>query len=310
MENYKTRIMASIDVGTNTVRLLVAEVSSRQSGWKVLAQKMEIARLGEGYRAKTKLLDEAIERNVNIISDYVDTARELKAETINIVATSAAREATNGEYFAERVFTQTGIRLKIASGEEEARLSLNGVCLAVKNASKFLVIDVGGGSTEFILSLNGNIAKAVSIPIGAVVMTERFINTDPPSNSQIETMSQFIKQELRPIAKDFASNVPLIGTAGTITTLGAIYLKMDEYDQSRINSLKLRKENIEEMLLLLMKEKLSQRKETVGLEPKRADVIIAGTVILLGIMEVFGYDELSVSDYGLLEGILVDLLKQ
>jgi len=311
----KLNRIAAVDIGTNTVRLLVVEVGKNKRDWSILHQAMEITRLGQGSKytdygsSRGKLSNEAAARTLEVISEYAAKAKELQSEKIRLVATSAVREASNGSEFAQMVFAKTSIPLDVVSGEEEARLSLAGVTLAVEDVEVILVLDIGGGSTELIFSRDGNIVKAKSIPVGAVSVTESFFHNDPPNTSEISNICTFLEKNMFGY-EEFKGTIssPLVGTAGTITTLAAISLEMKKYDPEKINGFVLNLEEVKNILKRFMNCSLNERQKITGLEPKRADVIIGGTKILISVMERFGYERLVVSDFGLREGIIVDLL--
>jgi len=305
----KLRKVAAVDIGTNTIRLLV--VSGNKQSWEILHQAMETSRLGQGLRSKdgsAMLQREAMERSLDVIQSYVKQAQEMQVDEIRLVATSAVREASNGPEFTSEVFRRTGMQTEVVSGEKEAALSLKGVGMTIDDREGILVLDIGGGSTEFILSQNGEILKAKSIPVGAVVMTERYLHNDHPKSHELKTMRAFIQKSLEPILEEFGNKMPLVGTAGTITTIGAVYLKMECYDYQKINGLTLHRKDIKSILKNFNSVPLIERRKIVGLEPKRADIITAGTEILMMIMNEFNYTDMLVSDFGLREGIIAELL--
>jgi len=305
----KLRKVAAVDIGTNTIRLLV--VSGNKQNWTILHQGMNTSRLGQGLRSEdgsAMLQREAMKRSLDVIADYVRQAHDKQVDSIRLVATSAVREASNGEEFTNDIFQKTGIKTEVVSGEKEAELSLKGVGMTVDDSEGILVLDIGGGSTEFILSQNGKISKAISIPVGAVVMTEKYLHSDKPTNNELSSMREFIQDKLEPIFKEFGSAMPLVGTAGTITTIGAVHLKMERYDYQKINGLTLQRKEVEAILKRFNSVAITERRKIVGLEHKRADIITAGTEILMTVMNVFNYTYMLVSDFGLREGIIAELL--
>jgi len=305
----KLRKVAAVDIGTNTIRLLV--VSGNKQNWEILHQAMNTSRLGQGMRSENgsaMLQREAMDRSLDVVVDYAKQAQAMQVDDIRLVATSAVREAENGREFTSEVFQKTGIQTEVVSGEKEAELSLKGVGMTVDDREGILVLDIGGGSTEFILSKSGKISKAKSIPVGAVVMTEKYLHSDQPQSSELNAMRAFIQKKLEPIFKEFGNAVPLVGTAGTITTIGAVYLEMERYDYQKINGLTLHRKYIKSILKRFTSVPLIERRNIVGLEPKRADIITAGTEILMMVINVFSYTNMLVSDFGLREGIIAEML--
>ncbi len=310
-------LFASLDLGTNTFRLLIAEVVNVDALVPVITRRA-ITRLGEGIYKNAYIQAKAIERSLNVLKDFSKTINHYKAEKVFAVSTSATRDAKNGKEFIYQVYKQTGIQVRILTGLEEAKLTLKGVFSVVDRApTRSLVFDIGGGSTELILTEGNNIIKTASIRLGVVQLAESLITSDPPAARELSQLRYYINNSvvLSDITIDnsisqssHASSMQsiLIGTAGTVTTLAAIDQQMDQYNPLKINNYKLSRETIKKIYHQLISSPISKRRKIPGLEEGREDVIIPGTAIVLEIMDYFGFNKLIVSDAGILEGILLD----
>jgi exopolyphosphatase/guanosine-5'-triphosphate,3'-diphosphate pyrophosphatase len=303
---------AAIDVGTNTIRLLVADAQDTAT-YRPIFQEQVITRLGERLQKTGVLEAGAVERTIVVLQRFTQTAKKLGAEKVVAVATSAAREAKNQREFLDKVRREAGIELQVASEEVEATLTALGVSHALGPAwSTMLIIDIGGGSTEFIFVEQSKFAGHLSLPIGVVKITEAFLKGDPPPMDELEAASSSLRKTLSrvPASLDIPPRGALVGTAGTPTTLAAIDLGLATYDAERVTGHRLSRGRIEQLLEHLCSLPLAERRQIVGLEPARADVIIAGILLTREIMMLFGFDELTVSDGGLREGILLHHLAQ
>ena len=232
-----TRV-AAIDLGTNTVRLLVADVRPHAAGWRSVLAEQRVTRLGEGLRASGALGKAAAMRTATTVADYVARARAAGAARVAIVATSAVREATNGPDFVAELARATGVAVRVVSGEEEARLTLAGIIAGVGSLPGLAVaFDIGGGSTEYILTRDGALVHAVSLPLGVVPLAERFSfpgAVDPGRYSALRSeVAAQLGRELPPVIATARVDI-LVGTAGTITTLAALDLGLVEYDAARV----------------------------------------------------------------------------
>ncbi len=302
--------LASIDIGTNTALLLAAEVSP-QLEILPLVQHEKIVRLGEGVDERRLLKPAAIQRTMEALEEYVKECRDLKIEDIVISGTSAVRDAQNRAELIDEIKQVFGIEMRVLSGEEEARLTYFG---ALSNKSHLthdiLLIDIGGGSTEFITGTLNAITKAVSIDVGSVRLTERFIRHDPINEAEFSAIENFIDKQLRSIRRNFAFRPEhFVGVAGTVTTLAAMQLRMADYNPEKVDSCHLNFQQVTEMVEDLKRKSLSEKRHLPGLSPKRADVILAGAMILLQVMREFDFVEVTVSDRGLRFGVLIDFAK-
>ncbi len=302
---------AAIDVGTNTVRLLVAEAGS-PGAYTVRHQAQAITRLGEGLDGTGRLSPVAIERTVATLAEYAATARGLGAVAVRAVATSAAREAANREAFLRAAAT-AGCPVEVVETREEGRLSaLGALHLLPRPAGRCVIMDIGGGSTELTLVAGDALVQSVSLPLGVVKLTERFLPEDPPPAEALAVMASHVREAV-------GTGVPFqaalraaeaVGTAGTVTTLAAIDLALEPYDPDRVTGHRLTVGRVRELLAWLAGLPLAERKRLPGLEPGRADVIVAGACLLAESLAALGFEALTASDGGLREGILLDTLSR
>ncbi len=298
--------VAAIDVGTNTVRLLVADADS-SAAYRTVFQEQIITRLGEGIHETRVLSPGAVERTIRVLQRFAQTAKALEAEEVVAVATSAAREAKNQKEFLDRVLTETGLELHVAAEETEAMLTALGVSYALPDHSNMLIVDIGGGSTEFTGVQHGKLTGHVSLPTGVVKLTEAHLKSDPPSGDELEAGAASIRRSLQqvPARLQHPPGAVLVGTAGTPTTLAAIDLKLATYDAERVTGHRLSRGRIQDLLDYLCSLPLAERRQVIGLEPARAEVILAGALLAREATSLFGFDELTVSDGGLREGLLL-----
>lgn len=296
--------LAALDVGTNTVLMLIAE---RDSAGEVhaLADLARITRLGRGVDANGTLDHEAVARTIDTIAEFATTARSLGAERIVGAATAAVRDASNGPVFIAEVKRRAGIDLEVISGETEAQLSWLAARKGLKldPADKVLVVDIGGGSTELIRAEPGRKLEVASLQIGSVRLTERIVRHDPPLAREAADLRLAVDDALRALGWDFAPDT-MVGIAGTVTTVCATALGLAQYDPAVVHGYRLSLAQVLETLARLAAVPLEQRKQIPGIEPARADVIIAGAAILERIMGHFGLDHVIVSDQGVRWGLL------
>jgi exopolyphosphatase/guanosine-5'-triphosphate,3'-diphosphate pyrophosphatase len=250
----------------------------------------------------------AMTRTAAAVAEYVARAREAGARTVRIVATSAMRDARNGAAFADRLGAETGERVEIITGDEEARLTLRGLRRGLAlDARTMMAFDIGGGSTEYVLASDGGFVAAVSLPLGVVPLAERFPSRGPLDPARYATLLDEIRGRLRTELPPALADAPvdvLVGTAGTVTTLAALDLGLTIYDPARVHGHRLTRAAVDRLLERLGALTLEQRGALPCLEPGRADLIIPGTAIVVATMERIGVDALTVSEYGLREGIM------
>lgn len=305
------RRLAAVDIGTVTTRLLVADLED--GAIEEVARSTDITQLGEGLSATGALAPEAIERVVRVIAGYVETMQELGVERYTAVATSASRDASNGEQFAAALLG-VGLELSIIDGAREAELSFLGATVQLRGEG-LLVVDCGGGSTELVAgdvvgegaTRESAIVSARSIDVGSRRMTDLFFTDDPPSRAQIEQARAWATAEMRGYF-DRLDERPraMIALAGTATSLAAIHLGLEVYDAARVHGYELSGSDVADLFETLAAMPLARRKEVVGLHPERAGVIVAGTLILETVLALAGLDAMVVSEHDLLYGILLD----
>ncbi|MGQ0794114.1 MAG: Ppx/GppA phosphatase family protein [Deltaproteobacteria bacterium] len=302
--------VASIDVGTNTFRLFVAD-SEGGGRLRAICVDRAVTRLGGGFKDGL-ISTEASQRGIQTLRRFSQILSRYGVEAVRAVATSVVRESRNGAEFIESVLRETGIRLEVISGEQEARLTVRGVLESVSPASaRSLIFDVGGGSTEYIHVGGGKILGLVSAKMGVVNLQERFIASDVPTADEIRAVLGEIEGVL---ARELSwmdgspQDLTLIATAGTPTTLAAIDLELESYDAEAVNGYRLKRAKVDAMFTRLAAMRASERLCVRGLERGREDVIIPGTLVLLRTMDYFGADEILVSDGGLLEGVAYEMI--
>ena len=300
--------VAAIDVGTNTVLLLVAEARGRDA--VPLAERAEITRLGRGVDASGRLDPRAIAETVRVLAAFAAEARRLGAGTIDCVATSAARDAANGEEFFAAARAGAGLSPRVISGDEEARLVWSSAWRDFGATGKGLaVLDVGGGSTEFTIGDGPAPRGRRSLQVGAVRLTERHVASDPIGSATLAALRGAAREALQPLAAmgpDGSGR--LVGVAGTVTTLAAVAQALPAYDAGRVHGSSLTLAQVEALVERLAALPLAERARLPGMEPKRADVIVAGAVVVAEAMRLTGFETLTVSDRGVRWGLVYDLL--
>ncbi|MBA3528794.1 MAG: Ppx/GppA family phosphatase [Propionibacteriaceae bacterium] len=305
-----TRV-AAIDCGTNSIRLLIAEQDP--TGRLVdLDRRLEIVRLGQGVDATGHFHPDALARTLAAVDSYgqLIEAAGVSAERIHFVATSAARDARNHAEFFGGVEQRLGVVPDVISGELEGQLSFTGALSRVRpTAGPVLVMDIGGGSTELIMgSAEGEIEQAVSLDIGSVRITERFLPTSPPRPDDLERASRFIDGRLTQSAVDISSVGTWIGVAGTATTVAAVCLGLPSYDRVLVHGSVIPKAQIAQLLAKLSSLTVDEIRAIPSMHPQRADVITAGTLIAARVASVTSATELVVSESDILDGVALNLL--
>jgi exopolyphosphatase/guanosine-5'-triphosphate,3'-diphosphate pyrophosphatase len=287
--------VAAIDLGTNTTRLLVADVV----GGRLLevSRREEITRLGEAVDRRRILLPTAIARVRNVLVDYRREAEELGAERVLAVATSAVRDAENGEAFLGEIEWSYGFTTRLLSGDDEAATMLRGVVSDAPLRARTLLVDIGGGSTELVLARPDGVESAVSTEAGSVRLTERFLHADPPGREELDDCAAHVRSLLPPLDVEDA-----IGVAGTVTTAASIELG----GSSPVHGHRLTRRSVEGTRMLLASLPLREREQVAGLAPARAPVIVAGLVILSEILARYGIEALTVSERDVLDGAALE----
>jgi exopolyphosphatase / guanosine-5'-triphosphate,3'-diphosphate pyrophosphatase len=305
--------VAAVDQGTNSIRLLVAEPDGR-GGFADLARDMVITRLGRGVDETGRLAQDALERTTDVLARYARRARALHAERIRVAATAALRDASNANAYERRVRELAGVELEVVSGEREAELSFLGATSALEATElgatpPYLVLDIGGGSTEFVLGTERPSAT-LSTQMGSVRLTERFVTTDPPSEGDLRALREAVAGVLDQVERSIPVSEArtLVAVAGTATTLQAIALGLSFYDPERIHRTRLSGKHASEVAAGLGSMTTPERAALPVMAPGRADVIVAGATILVEVMDRFGFGEALVSETDILDGLVLEML--
>ncbi|MBZ4394634.1 Ppx/GppA phosphatase family protein [Myxococcus sp. MISCRS1] len=296
---------ATIDIGTNSVLLLVAERTG-DGRFEAVLERAEITRLGRGVDATRRLSAEGMEATLSVLEAFAREAREQGAQDIAVSATSAARDAVNGAEFLEAAKTRAGVTVEIISGQLEAELSFAAVSsdFSGEAAGPLLVLDIGGGSTEFIYgNPAGHVDFRHSFDVGAVRLTERFVRSDPMSAEDRARIQAHLRDTFKALPPPPPASV-LVGVAGTVTTVYAVKHAIDPYDAARVHGGTLSVGELSALVDQLCQQPLEERRTLPGMQPKRADVIPAGALILLEAVKALGLDGCRVSDRGLRWGLL------
>ena len=299
--------VAAIDCGTNSVRLLVADVDRAAARLSDVDRRLEIVRLGQGVDATGRLGAEPLARTLRVLRSYRQIIADASASAVRLVATSATRDAANADEFVAGVRDILAIEPEVLSGEDEARLSFTGATAELTGAAAapYLVTDIGGGSTEFVLGEPGAVTAAVSVNIGCVRMTERHLRHDPPGADEIAAARADIDAALDVVAGKIPVSAArtLIGLAGSVTTVAALVLGLDSYQPERIHHSRVSAAAVRKVAASLLAQTRSERERLAVMHPGRVDVIGGGALVLTQIMERFGFDEVLVSEHDILDGL-------
>ena len=301
--------VAVVDLGTNTTRLLIADVEDGHV--QEVVRRTRITRLGEGVDARRRLLPLPVARVRNCLADFRRELEDLHAERVLAVATSAIRDAENGEAFLGEVEWGYGFKTRLLTGDEEAELAFRGVAGERELGEETLVVDIGGGSTELIEGDDDGVSYHISTDLGSVRLTERFLASDPPADRELAECADAVRSLLAERVPDHvrARAGRAIGVAGTVTSLAALDLGIVEYDPERVHGHGLTAGAVDEQLARLAALPLAERRRVPGLEPERAPVIVAGAVILREVLRHFGLDGIEVSERDLLHGAALEAAK-
>lgn len=301
---------AIIDLGTHSVLLLIIDDTVPQSPrlpFTVIADLMRICRLGEGLYVHHILLKSAQERVFSSLTEYKTLCDKYGVEDVTLLGTEACRRAKNCDEFRRAIWKKFAWTLTVISAETEASLAYLGACLDFKDMKNPIVIDPGGGSTEFIYEEKIGKLISVSIPIGSVVLSEQFVHHDPPLPGEYRDLSEHVDAELQNSLKTFPRAHPLIALAGTATTLAAIALSLAHYDSGKIQGYCLLENTLSQINARLWRLSVAERRTIPGLHPGRAEVILGGALLLLRILAFFGTDRVWVSDRGVRYGFAFKL---
>jgi exopolyphosphatase/guanosine-5'-triphosphate,3'-diphosphate pyrophosphatase len=301
--------LAGIDIGTLTCRLLIADLPVNGS-LKELRSERRILRLGEGVDQLKRLKTAAMDRVIQCLKAWRVVIESYGVDGCIAVATSAVRDAANRQEFLDRVKSESGFEVEVITGEEEAHRTMLGIRSGLPTGvTDVLALDIGGGSTEFILDRLGQVPIVRSIDFGVVRVSERILKHDPPTVEEIRQAREWIRKETENamVTMPQRAGLTFVGTAGTITSLAAMAQQLPTYQPARIHNYRLSLETIANLEHQLLSRTKAERVGMPGLEKNREDVIAAGAIILRTIMETLGEEECLVSDLGLREGILLDL---
>jgi exopolyphosphatase/guanosine-5'-triphosphate,3'-diphosphate pyrophosphatase len=302
-------IAGVIDIGTNSVRLLIAK---KDGEWQDILRTMEVTRLGEGVDRTRTIKEEAMERTLATLVQYKDLMARHGVQRTRIISTSAMRDAENAAEFIELIKRKLGLTIEVISGEEEGRLTFAGATGSGSFVSKddiALVVDVGGGSTEYIYGKEGQVFGAASIDIGSVRLTELFMKHDPPLEEELIEARGMVRRLTEPVFKEIAGVNPsiMIAVAGTATQLSAVYYEIEPYDPERVHGSKMTSTELKGLITKLASLTVDERRKLVGMHPRRADVIVAGALILDETISELCFPEMVISEKDILDGLLYSL---
>lgn len=300
-----TRV-AIIDIGTNSTRILVADVSGNQV--EEVERISTVTRLGRGVDHSGKLSPEAIEDVCEAIAGYLKIVEELGAERVTVVATSAVRDASNADAFTAELRERFDLTTEVISGDEEARLTYRGAISGRAGTEPLLVLDIGGGSTELIVGEGDRMVFHTSMQAGVVRHTERFITSDPPDPAELENLASDIARLIAEVIEN-AELPPIhdaVGVAGTPSSLAAVDLSLDPYDPEAVEGHPIPIEVAQKWLSRLAAMPLAERREVTGLHPARAEALVAGLVILIEVMRAFSLEQIRVSEHDILYGCAIE----
>ena len=302
--------IASLDLGTNSTRVLVARPAD--GGMEILDRRNTITRLGQDVGATRRLAPDAVERTLACLRGYHEILDRHGVERVRVAATSASRDAANRDGFFDAVEALIGTRPELLGGDEEGRLSFRGATGELDpTTGPFLVVDIGGGSTEFIVGTD-RVEGVMSVDIGCVRLTEKFLLHDPPQPEELSACISLTDAYLDDVVREIpaaAEARTLVGLAGTVTTVAAVEIGLETYDRDRIHHFHLTHEAAEDVFRTLATESRADRIHNPGLEEARADVIVAGCCVLVALFRHFGFDEMIVSEADILDGLALSLLE-
>ena len=308
-DSSRTMRLAGVDIGTLTCRLLIADLPADGRLIEIRSER-QILRLGEGVDQTKRLNVAAMDRVVQCLSEWRAHVDASHVDATAAVATSAVRDAANREEFLDRVKREAGFEVELISGDEEARRTMLGIRSGLpQGVTDVLALDIGGGSTEFILDRPGQPPIVRSIDIGVVRLCERLLHHDPPTDGEVQQAREWIAKETKAVVAGMGNyqTATFVGTAGTVTSLAAMAQKLPSYEPARIHNYHLQLTTIQELEQTLLSRKKADRTGLPGLEKGREEVIAAGAIIIRTVMETLGKSAVLVSDLGLREGVLIAL---
>ena len=308
----KTRPLAAIDIGTNTTRLLIGRV--KRNGIEKIYSERIVTRLGEGISKNGLLKKETITKSIAVLKKFSSVISQHRVSNVSAIATSAMREAKNRDEFLKKAKKEAGLKIEVISGKEEAKKTALGMMAGIKLPKTALMVDIGGGSTELIFIRRRNPELVRSLNLGVVYLADKYMKNDPPLEKDLTQMGNFISRKILSAAgsfkKLFSEDTVFIGTAGTVTALAAMAQHLLKFEHSKIHNFRLTIKKARDIYSKISTITAKERIKYHSFEPERLDIIVPGTLILLKLMEVFGFQKIIVSDYGLREGILIDLYRK
>jgi len=304
-----TRV-AAVDMGTNSTRLLVADLEGRGRDAKLepVDRRTRITRLGQGVDRDRALHPDAIARTLAVLREYRGVIDDLGVERVRATATSASRDASNRDELFDPAERVLGARPELLAGDAEARLEFLGATASLTEPGPYLVVDVGGGSTELIVG-SDEPEGLCSIDVGCVRLTEQFLHSDPPTAEELSQAVSVVRDQLADVGRMLPAArhaATLVGTAGTVWTLAAVELGVDAARSDLIDHFRLTRTAADEVFRTLATEPAERRRHNPGLEPGRVDVIVGGAVVVVGVMRLWGFDSLLVSEADILDGLVRD----
>ena len=318
----KNKLFAAVDVGTNTFRLLIAGVcyDRRKKNYtlKNIFSERIVTRLGSGISRNGILSEEAITTSIAALVRFSNILSTYQVHKISAVATSALREARNRDEFVRRTKAEAGLSIKIISGKQEAKTTASGMLMDIPVPEAALMADIGGGSTELIFSRRGKPLFVDSLGLGVVYLAGKYMRHDPPLKEDLTRMERYISRKIGELEKHYLRFIPydaggktvFIGTAGTVTTLAAVSHKLRDFEHGRIHNTRLTLKKVKDIFSFIAPASSRERAGLIPFEPSRLDIIVPGTLILIKLMEFFSFREIIVSNYGLREGVLIDLYRK
>ncbi len=306
---------AAIDVGTNSTRLLVADATGSAAPLDTLERRMTITRLGQGVNANRCLHPDAVSRTLTVLEEYREVLDKLGVDGVRATATSAVRDASNRDDFLAPATELLGTAPEVLTGEEEGRLTFLGATAGLTDPAPYLVVDIGGGSTEFVLGTTEpagaggvpQVTALMSVDVGCVRLTEAYLHSDPPTPEELSQAVSVVGLHLADVDRLLPAAIDaktLIGVAGTVTTVAAVELGLPENDSEALHHFRLSHAAAEDVFRTLATEPAEARRHNPGLEPARVDVIVGGAIVLVAIMRHFGCEEMLVSEADILDGLI------
>ena len=302
-------ILAAVDIGTNSVKYLLAQADG-EKGATVLKDAVKITKLGVGLRKSGLISLPALQRTADAVKEFVADAEKNGADVIRIVGTMALRSASNAGELSDKLRELTGIETEVLSGEEEALLSFSGAVSGfdLSNVNRYCTIDTGGGSTELVFAEKGEIVCKASLKTGALLLTEKFFSNDTILRKDIENADYELKQIFGSVKPPFKIDMA-VGIGGNVTSMASVYKKMEEYDPDEAHGTVLPEKEVERQIGEYSVKSPEERRKIPGLDPERADIILAGACIIRYAMRFAGCREIVVSDRGLRHGILSSMIR-